>query len=337
MAHDREKQSRMAPAARLAMSAGLAVLMLLWGAELLHLPSAGAAARKASFCNRTAKAAFKACRSEARDDYWIAVGNCNNLPDADDRKECLRDAKQELKDAIEECRDQREARLEICAELGPDPYDPQLDPENFEAGAPSEPNPYFPLVPKTVWNYKNKFAGETNIVEVTTDTKDIEYPADSGNVFTCVVVHDQVMVDGKVTEDTLDYYAQDVHGNVWYFGELSQEFEDGELVSLEGSWKAGVDGAKPGILVEAAPEVGDIYRQEFFLGDAEDMAEVVALDAAASVPAGDYTNVLQTRDFTPLEPDVEEYKYYAPNVGVVLEENPETGERNELVSVITTP
>ena len=80
---------------------------------------------------------------------------------------------------------------------------------------------------------------------------------------TCVEVHDTVTVDGKLTEDTLDWFGQDKDGNVWYFGENSQEIADGLITGIEGSWIAGVDGAQPGIVMEAHPAVGDFYRQEF--------------------------------------------------------------------------
>jgi hypothetical protein len=136
-------------------------------------------------------------------------------------------------------------------------------------------------------------------------------------------------------EDTNDWYAQDLAGNVWYFGEIAQEFEDGELVSLEGSWKAGSDHAKPGYIMVFDPQEGDYYRQEFALGDAEDMGEVISRDEkAVTVPfGGTYEDdVLETKDFTPIEPDAFEYKYYAPEVGLILEKDPETGDRVELVN-----
>ena len=119
------------------------------------------------------------------------------------------------------------------------------------------------------------------------------------------------------------------------FGEIAKNYEDGELVDLEGSWEAGVDGAKAGIIMKADPQVGDVYRQEFFLGDAEDMGEVLSLSGDETVPAADCDNeCLVTKDYTPIEPDVEENKYYAPGVGPILEVDVETGERVELVNHI---
>ena len=128
---------------------------------------------------------------------------------------------------------------------------------------------------------------------------------------TCIEVHDTVMVDGELTEDTLDWFAQDSAGNVWYFGENSKELEDGLVVSLEGSWMAGVDGAKPGIVMKASPAVGDFYRQEFSLENAEDLAEVVSLNESVTVPAGTFNNCLETEETSPLEPDALEHKFYS--------------------------
>ena len=146
--------------------------------------------------------------------------------------------------------------------------------------------------------------------------------------------HDLVVENGAAKEDTKDWYAQDVDGNVWYFGEISQTFEDGELAGIEGSWTAGVDGAKPGIVMKAAPAVGDVYRQEFSLGTAEDIAEILSLTGSTTVPgASCQGNCLVTKDFSPLDAGVFERKYYAPGIGSILEVNPKTGDRVKLVKI----
>ena len=132
------------------------------------------------------------------------------------------------------------------------------------------------------------------------------------------VVHDLVTENGVPVEDTFDWYAQDDDGNLWYFGEDTTEFEDGEPVGHGGAWEAGVDGALPGIVLPAEPEVGMTYRQEYYAGEAEDRAKVLSVDEAVSVPFGDFTSALQTEDTTPLEPDVVEHKFYARDVGPVL-------------------
>ena len=96
--------------------------------------------------------------------------------------------------------------------------------------------------------------------------------------------------------ETFDWYAQDNDGNVWYFGEDSKEYEEGEVVSTEGSWEAGVDGAKPGIIMKANPQIGDSYRQEHYPGEAEDLGEVIRLNESASVPRGSYDGITRPGD-----------------------------------------
>lgn len=276
-------------------------------------------------CSKTARAALRACLHEIEDDYWIATGKCLNLDDEDDRRECLQEARAERSEARRHCREQYAARKDVCDLLGEEPYDPEIEPEDFmsPAEAAANPNPYFPLAPGLRWVYEG--GGETIEVTVLEDTKEV-----AG--ITAFVVRDVVREDGEIIEDTLDWYALDEEGNVWYLGEHSQSFENGELVSLDGSWKTDVEGAKPGIIMEAAPEVGDAYRQEFLLGDAEDIGEVLSTMATASAPGGACDgDCVVTKDTTPIEPDVLEHKVYAPGIGLILEVDPETGERIELI------
>ena len=183
-------------------------------------------------------------------------------------------------------------------------------------------------MPGTTYNFRSETDEGIETIEftVTRDTRTILG-------VTCIVVRDIVRVDGSVTEDTLDWFAQDRSGNVWYFGENTAEFEDGLITTTAGSWEAGVDGAQPGIIMFAQPVVGKSYRQELFLGEAEDAAEIISLNETVTVPAGTFSNCLQTEDFTPIDPDNTEFKYYAPGVGTVLEINPDTGKRVELISV----
>jgi hypothetical protein len=304
-------------------------MSLLVMAVGLMEPNVGTA-DAAKFCTKTAQDVLNACRFEVQDDYWIDRGNCRNLSDATARAACKKTALADRKESREECREQKKARLDVCKQVGEAPYDPVIDPARFvnpaDIGGSVAPNPYLPLVRGNVWNYEG--GAETVEVTVTPDTKVILG-------VTCVVVRDIVRENGVVIEDTKDWFAQDVDGNVWYFGEVVQDFENGELVSMDGSFTAGVDGAKAGIVMKAAPAVGDVYRQEFFLNDAEDMAEVLSTTASATVPAPGAScsgNCLQTKDYSPLEPDALEHKYYAPGVGMVLEVKPETGERLELIS-----
>lgn len=190
-------------------------------------------------------------------------------------------------------------------------YAPTIDPANFVAVID---NPYFPLTPGTVRIYEGQTDKGFEHVEVTvtSDTKQIMG-------VTCVVVKDIVTVDGKMEEETYDWYAQDKDGNVWYFGEDTKKYEEDGTVSTEGSFEAGKDGAWPGILMKGSPKVGDVYREEYYLGHAEDEAEVVGLNEAVSVPYGSFSEVLKTKNTTRLEPDLLENKYYAKGVGSVLE------------------
>jgi len=113
-----------------------------------------------------------------------------------------------------------------------------------------------------------------------------------------------------------------VPGTIWVY----------EAGDIDGSWTGGVESAKVGIIMPINPVVGDVYRQEFALGDAEDMGEILSLTASESVPGASCTgDCVQTRDFSPLEPGVEAHKYYAPNIGVILEV--EDGDRVELISM----
>jgi hypothetical protein len=208
----------------------------------------------------------------------------------------------------------------------PSGYNPNIDPEDFVEVVD---NPYFPLVPGTTYVYEAETDEGTERVElyVTHKTKEILG-------VTCTVVRDTVTLDGELIEDTFDWFAQDVDGNVWYFGEASMEYEDDMVVSTFGSWEAGVDCAKPGIIMEAEPQVGDTYRQEFYRCIAEDMARVLALGESITVPYGSFDNCLRTEDFTPLDPEVLEEKLYAPGIGHIL--TMKDGERVEQLISITT-
>lgn len=151
---------------------------------------------------------------------------------------------------------------------------------------------------------------------------------------TCMVVRDTVTIDGEMMEDTYDWYAQDTHGNVWYMGEDSKEFEDGKFTTSEGSWEAGLDGAKPGIIMLANPLEGLYYRQEYYKDEAEDMGAVIKLNESKTVSYGSFNNLLVIKDFTPLEPGIAEYKYFAPGIGLICEEVVEGGAgRIELKSI----
>jgi hypothetical protein len=275
-------------------------------------------------CMKSAQETTRSCQLGASDDYYLALAICRNNASIHDQQACARVAFQDWRDARSECADQNAARIEVCQELGGDAYLPDIHPADFVEGVD---NPFFPLVPGTTMVYLSQTPDglERDEVEVTHDTKVILGVA-------CVTVHDVTTRDGETLEDTLDWYAQDKAGNVWYFGEESKQYEDGDLVSIDGSWKAGRDGAQPGIVMEAHPQVGDFYRQEFLPKEAEDLGRVAALDGTATVPVGSFTGLLETHDSSPLEPGVVEQKFFASGVGTVLEIDAD-GIRNELVSI----
>jgi hypothetical protein len=212
-----------------------------------------------------------------------------------------------------------------CVALGlrPADYQPRIDPTNFQA---TVDNPYYPLVPGTTYRFVETARGDRNetAVTVTHETKRVMGVE-------CVVVHDVVTEDGEVAEETYAWIAQDKQGNVWSFGEGTQEISAGGAVSTAGSWEAGVDGAQPGILMPANPTPGEPYRQGYRLGIAEDMAEIEALGESATVPAGTFTDCVRTEEWSELESGSAR-KWYAWGVGAVRSEAT-GGEVETLVSI----
>lgn len=278
-------------------------------------------------CQKTAADALASCRTAAQSDYQLEIGKCINITDPAARKSCESDAAATLKDDLQTCRGGLAVRLTTCEKLGGAAYDPVIDQANFVTQID---NPYFPLVPGTTFRYASQNAPNKikDVFAVTHNTRVIDG-------VTCVEVQDSVFTDGVLTEDTFDWFAQDIEGNVWYFGENTHELVDGLITTIDGSFMAGVNGDKPGIIMKAHPAVGDFYRQEFSLGNAEDEAETLSLDAVATVPFGTFDHCLQSEETTPLEPDALEDKYFAPGVGNVLTVDQISGERDELVQIVT--
>jgi hypothetical protein len=213
----------------------------------------------------------------------------------------------------------------------------------FEAGTFTNPtlidNVYFPQVPGTKRTYvKETDEGIERVVEeVLDETREILGVE-------CRIIRVQEFLNDILIEDTQDWHAQDDDGNVWYMGESVDNYhydEQGALIDIthEGAWEAGKDvadlgtTARPGYIMLAAPVPGEVYSQEYYEGEAEDIAEIVALNVSVTLADGTTYTCLQTHDFTPLEPDADEYKYYAPGVGLIAEEPLEGGERVELVAV----
>ena len=174
-------------------------------------------------------------------------------------------------------------------------------------------HPYWPMFVGSHWVYREGSGGSQDQVDITVlaDTKVILG-------VTATVVHDVVSHNGTLVEDTLDWYAQDGAGNLWYLGEDTKEYQNGSVVSTAGSWEAGLDGAQAGIILPGEPKVGMTYRQEYYAGQAEDAGEILSLTEHAEVPFGSFTDVLMTKDFSQLQANVVEHKFYARGIGVVL-------------------
>ena len=296
-------------------------------APALLFSSAAAHAQDAStnFCALTASDAQSSCHLRARSDNLLALGKCENGATANQRQTCRQQAAATLTEANKQCGLQYAVRLSACQTLGPQPYDPPINPADF---TDKIDNPLFPLVPGTAFIYETKTSSGPvkTVFFITRQSRKIL------GVNT-VVVHDGVFTSGKLTEDTFDYFAQDREGNVWYFGEYTEELVDGHPSTLAGTFIAGENGTTPGIVMEAHPEVGDFYRQEFDLGNAEDFARVAALNDTVTVPAGRFTQCLRSTETTPLEPNLKEAKWYAAGIGNVLTKDLVSGETSQLVRI----
>jgi len=201
-----------------------------------------------------------------------------------------------------------------------------LDPAHFSARIT---NPWWPMRPGSRWVYRETDADggrQRDVVTVTHRTRQI------ANGVTARVVRDVATEGGELVESTEDFYAQDRRGNVWYLGEVTAEYENGRVVSREGSFEAGVGGAEAGVIMPAHPRPGLRYRQEYFEGHAEDRARVISLREQAGVPYGHFRHVLMTREDNPLEPRALEFKFSARGVGPVLAVSVSGGsDREELV------
>jgi hypothetical protein len=192
-------------------------------------------------------------------------------------------------------------------------------------------NPWFPLKPGTTFIYTGVKDGKRgrDVVKVTSRTRTIRDVR-------CIAVEDRLFLKGRLRERTTDWYAQDAHGNVWYFGEATAELDaSGLVVSREGSWRAGVDGARAGIVMPAKPKVGRSFRQEYYKGHAEDHFAILSVSESVIVPYTASAHALLTKEWTPLERDTLDRKLYIRGVGLVKEETIRGGdERFELSDVV---
>lgn len=187
-------------------------------------------------------------------------------------------------------------------------YLPLINPANFVS---SVTNPFMPLVPGTKYTYQEQTDEGNAVNEVTITTDSIRIMG-----VKCVVVTDVLKNDkGDILESTIDWYAQDKDGNVWYFGEDTKEYENGKVSSTAGTWKSGVNVAQPGIAMPGKPILGIPYRQEYLFNEAEDYGKIISTSETVTVPFGTCNNCIMTEEWSPLEPDVVEHKYYASGIG----------------------
>ena len=329
---------------RVALLAG-AVLATL-GTLLVSAPVAGGDDdTQGQFCSKTAMLLFEACGFEVQDDATKASAKCLNVSGATERRTCYAEARASRSEARKTCREQREWRLAACKRIGEGRYDPDFDPASFDDPRhPTKPNPYFPLQVGNHWEFKGE--GEVNTLDVLDQTKLIDGVS-------CLVVRDQVVLDGELHEDTDDWYASAKDGNVWYCGEEVKDYESfqgddprlPELVKIDGSFKAGRNRDKPGVIFQASPTRGRSYLEEFSLGNAEDVTDVLSTTYSFGadpeldefVPPALVQRLcagacVVTRNYSLLQPGVVARKYYARGIGFFLEVKPETGSATRLTS-----
>lgn len=294
-------------------------------------------------CERSAKKMQQSCRFEVREEFYATNAKCINFEDAWQRHMCKWEARSALREDREGCGDQREAREDVCELLDEDRFpEALLYADNFVL-EPDDSNPYFSLKPGHTYVARaGEDFEETIVVTVTDELREILG-------VNCRIVVDIVLLkDGdewEAVEVTDDYYAQALNGDVQYCGEVARNFEDGALVDLDGSFEAGRDYAFSGVLIRAMPESDDAHRQEYLLGEAEDVIRYVnGAGMLTSVGGGEggenpnfpcNGNCVKTEEFIPTEPGAGEFKYFLAGtgfvLGVALEDGEPDGERDEVL------
>ena len=283
---------------------------------------------RGTVCERSAAKMKQSCRFEVKEEFYATTAKCINIAEAGERLECLQSAREALREDRELCSDQREARDDVCELLDEDRFpEALLDSDNF-VDDPDDSNPYFSLAPGHTYVARAGLPPdfeELIVVTVTDEVREIEGVNCRLVVDIVLERDDDELVAVEVTDD---YYAQARNADVHYCGEVARNFEDGLLVDLDGSFQAGRDLAKSGILIKAQPETGDAHRQEYLLGEAEDVIRYVAGVGDETTPGADEggegpipcgpIGCVKTEEFIPPEPDVGEFKYFRAGVGFVL-------------------
>ena len=304
----------------------------------------------ASGCENSVRNMVRSCLFETKEEINATVASCQGISDEEERGDCFDDALEERIEAKSTCLDQRDARYDACDVLAEDFYDDPLvdegitfvDPDDIGDTGLYPNNPYVILQQ----GHTHVLAAEDEIVVVyvTEEVRDIQgVPC---RVVADVVVEQEWDADENdgageweytPIEVTDDWFAQDTDANVYYCGEVAQNFEDGVLRDLDGSFESGLDLAKGGLLTAAMPGLGQTHRQEYLLGEAEDIVQYMDGNTGPTEDEGGdneafpcgMSSCLKTFDYAPLEPESTEYKYYLPGVGFVLAVSLEDGEIEE--------
>lgn len=272
-----------------------------------------------------AYAAREAAKHQVLHDFWISAAQIVNEPGNDLRARLVA-AWQERTAGLTLVYEQHQMRLRLLQEFGNGSYSPHLLPSEF---SPHITNPYMTFKPGRTLVYERQLSEGLERIEVTALPGVVKIQG-----IPCRAIREYETLDGVLVEESINWISQRADGAVWYFGEIARIYEDGFLHSLDGSWRYGLDNAQPGILMPAAPTVGQVYRQEFLLGTAEDVARVIETGVVETVSGRTVTDCVTTQEETPIEPDDLGTKTYAPGIGLVLEVDVATGGRLELVEII---
>lgn len=296
-------------------------------------------------CSKHAKLMRRACSADKIDDYWVHVADCSYVSSEEDERDCRSEAREEMYEKAEECREVYRARLDVCDLVGEERFVVEFEPGEFvdpnDIGDTVAPNPYWPL---TAGHTHVIIAeGEVTVVTATDEVRDV-------GGLPCRVIRDLVFeeideggpIEYEAVEVTQDWYAQNVNGDTIYCGENTYEIEDGLIDNTDGSFANGADRARAGFLVRAFPVPGEGDRQEMATDEAEDYVKYINLAATPSEEEGGDVEAfpcngacLQTFEVNPRDPGQAEHKYYLPGTGFVLaakldEDGEPTGEREEV-------
>jgi hypothetical protein len=276
-------------------------------------------------CSWIADALKMRATENAKAEFWKEVALAMNDPEAD-LMDAATDAWERMQDRQAAASDVRAARARVCSDVGNGPYHPELEPSQFSSAVT---NPWMPMPEGRVLVYDKRTVHGLERIEVRCTRGTVEIAG-----IACTTLHSARTVDGVLVEESLEYFAQHANGDVWFLGESAREYEDGFLVSIDGSWRAGSDGAQPGVVMTGNPVVGEVCRAAYVMDEDEDLIKVVSLNETVMTAHGTYHNCVVIDEWSPLEPGELDRKSFAPGIGLVLEVDLVTGERRELTAII---